>query len=897
MTMPVRRLPGVRFDIAASGTGEILPRMDIAMFTGFAQAGPAGTPVAVGSLGEFEDVFGASFDLAFDETEGRPLRSLLHPTVAQFFADGGRRCWIVRVLDEATAARGEFQVPSAVGAVFDGNWKIGPRTLEARDPGSWSDRMGLSLRSESVPLDIRQAAADPESGPTLTIPVKSPRDVVPGDLLVAELGSGLRATLVATSVAVDEDKGVLSAIAKTATGPSIRLVREEDARGRGEARITYASPVAGAAEVDRLADLEWTAPGRVEIRFEVDADRIPSPGTVGRIKWTDREAWMLVRESLASSDGTRRGRSTVRLRADLREIGLEDAASALGSRIGKDIQGVDRIRIGLHTSGPFRAASTGFAAADALLPSLPSSFPLAASTAETTTAPLILPLCDDPESIAASGPLRSTVPGLERDGLGSFSSDLFLDPRLCEEPTERLLRRAEELILLPEHPVALRGIHALLARVEGGAPEEATLVAAPDASHPRWKKRDASDLWWIAHPHPSDHPERTGTFHPCALEDIVHPRFIKGRAPDAEGIFKVRWTDPVPGASFELQESAESKDGAWRTIFEGRSNRFVRRDASGGTRWYRVRSIRGGQVGAWSYVVEVRVPSTGFVSIPRRFPATPSEASDLVRVQRALLRVAATRGDTLAILSLPRSFRWDEAIAHTDRLRRAVEPIPAPDGVVDVPALRADESRTLSHGILAHPWILRASDTTFSVPPDGSLAGLFARVASEGSPWIAPGNVPLESVVATELATDIVDLPGLLEAQICPIVRSARGFSPAWFDTLSADPELRPANVRRFMGLLRRLACRHGVEAVFEPAGRALERSLERTFRDLLRSLWMRGAMGGSGEGSSYRVDVKTDSDKGSAVVELRVAPSLPLSFLLVTLRAKGDKLLVEEGS
>ena len=70
---------------------------------------------------------------------------------------------------------------------------------------------------------------------------------------------------------------------------------------------------------------------------------------------------------------------------------------------------------------------------------------------------------------------------------------------------------------------------------------------------------------------------------------------------------------------------------------------------------------------------------------------------------------------------------------------------------------------------------------------------------------------------------------------------------------------------------------------------------MERTFRDLLRSLWMRGAMRGSGEGSSYRVDVKTDSDKGAAMIELRVAPSLPLTFLLVTLRAKGDRLLVEE--
>lgn len=894
MTMAVRRLPGVRFDIAASDPGEILPRMDIAMFVGFAQAGPSGTPVAVENLAAFERVFGTSFDLAFDETTGHPLRSLLHPAVAQFFADGGRRCWIVRVLDEASAARGEFQIPSAVGVALDGKWKIGPRTLEARDPGSWADSMGLSLRSETVPLAIQAASANPKSGPTLTIPVASIQDVVEGDLLVAELESSLRATIVVAGVSIREEKGIRTAIVETRVGPSIRLVREEDAGGRDGARISYPSPVEGVADIDRPADIEWIAPGRAEIRFEVAADRVPSPGTVGRIRWEDREAWMLVRECLSSSVGTRRGRSTLRLRADVREIGLEEVAPLLAERIGSGISIVDRIRLELATSGPFQAAASGLRAASAFPSRLPGSFPL--GTRDST--PLILPLCDDPQSIAPIGPRRSSVDALERDGLGAFSSNLFLDARLCDEPTERLLQRAEETILLPERPAPLRGVHALLAQVGGGAPEEATLVAAPDASHPRWTRRTVSDTWWVVHPHPSDHPESTGTFHPCVLDDLKHPRFIKGAPPDAEGTVKIRWTDPVPGASFELQESAESKDGAWSTIFEGESNMFVRRDAVGNTRWYRVRSILEGNAGAWSYAVEVRAPLGGFVRVPRSYPATPSETSDLVRVQRALLRVAASRGDTLAILSLPRSVRWPEAVAHANRLRLPVDPTPSePAWIIDVPPLRIDESRTLSHGLLVHPWTLRASDTTFSVPPDGSVAGLFARVASEGSPWIAPGNTPLEGVVATEFPTDVADLPGILEAQICPVVRSARGFSPAWFDTLSLDSELRPANVRRFMGLLRRLACRQGADTVFEPAGRAMERSLERTFRSLLRSLWMRGAMGGSGEGSSYRVDVKTDPDKGTAMVELRVAPSLPLSFLLVTLRAKGDRLLVEEGA
>jgi hypothetical protein len=44
-------------------------------------------------------------------------------------------------------------------------------------------------------------------------------------------------------------------------------------------------------------------------------------------------------------------------------------------------------------------------------------------------------------------------------------------------------------------------------------------------------------------------------------------------------------------------------------------------------------------------------------------------------------------------------------------------------------------------------------------------------------------------------------------------------------------------------------------------------------------------------------VDVVTESDQGRVRVDLRVAPSLPLSFLLVTLRSSGERLMVEEKS
>src|ERR1700752_5168841 len=53
-----RRLPGFRFETQAPPLPEVLPRMDIAVFVGFAASGPLQTPVAVESEPQFAAIFG-----------------------------------------------------------------------------------------------------------------------------------------------------------------------------------------------------------------------------------------------------------------------------------------------------------------------------------------------------------------------------------------------------------------------------------------------------------------------------------------------------------------------------------------------------------------------------------------------------------------------------------------------------------------------------------------------------------------------------------------------------------------------------------------------------------------------------------------------------------------------
>src|ERR1043165_6243508 len=93
----VSRLPGFRFETQSPPLDEVLPRMDIAVFVGFAAAGPLQTPVAIESEAQFAALFGEDVSLAWDVARGEQVNGYLGPAVRLFFRNGGRRCWIIRV--------------------------------------------------------------------------------------------------------------------------------------------------------------------------------------------------------------------------------------------------------------------------------------------------------------------------------------------------------------------------------------------------------------------------------------------------------------------------------------------------------------------------------------------------------------------------------------------------------------------------------------------------------------------------------------------------------------------------------------------------------------------------------------------------------------------------------
>src|SRR4051794_26528607 len=113
----MRPLPGVRIDVAPPPASQALPRLDVAVFVGFASTGPLHLPVAVESTTQYAAVFGADAALAWDAERGERTRAHLGSAVRAYFANGGRRCWVVRVAHstEMHAARSAF--PGAAPAV------------------------------------------------------------------------------------------------------------------------------------------------------------------------------------------------------------------------------------------------------------------------------------------------------------------------------------------------------------------------------------------------------------------------------------------------------------------------------------------------------------------------------------------------------------------------------------------------------------------------------------------------------------------------------------------------------------------------------------------------------------------------------------------------------------
>lgn len=934
-----RRLPGVRFELPPP-PGEVLPRMDIACFVGFAASGPLHVAVAVESLTEFETVFGTGLALARDARTLQPVHALLHPCVRSFFSQGGRRCWVLRVAGE-DARTALFPLPGLLLAQREEvgrPWRYRPATLAARSPGSGADGWLVAARIQTVVLRARPLAAA-HGVLSLALPASAARGVRLGDLLCVALDN-LRVHGRIASVeplepgvagpsmrrVVVRGLATLRAAASDSPGPFLTSL--------GLAGLDDAGRMLVMNEVD--ADGEWLAHGRLTARCRLPSLRLPEAGEVVALRFSGIEvaAWMALDEveliAAVATDGHIEVELTGHPRFAAPDEGRVAVAAWCASGIERGIRlarldlrvsrgqdtpfvleelgmGSDAQALGTGTSAfdlpddeqVFAAAHAGDSSATARRNAsgqLVSRFPLASPPLAGEL--LWLPLVELPDFGPGLGALTSPISRLQRDGLAEFSWTLFAEPVLATFSADALADRAEALRNSGREPRALRGMHALFGGAATALVDEPTLLAVPDAVHPGWSPLPQPEIVWAELPPPAEPPATAADagFINCDTEPLPAPRFVRGSDPDADGNFTLYWTLTAEDATHELEESADAGFAAATLVHRGPTQRYTVLGKQPGVSFYRVRALLGARVSPWSPTVRVHVGASGYET-------RPWQPDDLLAIHRLMLRTAAGRGDLLAVLGLPSHFDSDQAAAYAMTLRATRTEL---DGdATRPPAIGVDELRALSHGALHHPWlVIRRVDEVISFPPDGAVCGQLAASALNRGAWLAVANQPLRDVVALGppgMSPTLQQRQQLFDAQVNLLRSAPRGFVVGSADTLTPDSPWRPVNVRRLMCLLRRLALRRGATYVFEPNGDTLRRTVERGFETVLDDLFRRGAFAGAQAEAAYRVvtgdelNTPRRRDLGQFWIELKVAPALPMSFLTVRLARSGERLVSRE--
>jgi hypothetical protein len=968
-------LPGIRFEAVPPRRVDVLPRMDIAAFIGFASRGPLHVPVPVEDMAQFEAIFGSDLALAWDAERGEEVYAFLAPAVRAFFRNGGRRCWIIRVAGE-TAHTAWFPIPGLMR--FNGS-ALTPAFTPARSEGSWADALRVGTALVSQPIKGRAVDLAHQ---TLDLDLNLPGQVVRGDLLrLTYWDQGYRLLFPVSklvSLETDPNSSVSDSARRVrAYAENLFWIRPARAqRPPGDAGILTAfdhKGIAGSVDVGVPAEREappgtlaWPSddetPVRLTVRGPFDAGlrTICTPGAQVRVDFPSGDSlWLLIQSTSADSGSSSSGRVLLEGQGmwqvvhapDPAAIGRLDFLERLNFELWVQTPGQARQHLndlGFAAPQPYfwaalptdeqlylaqAGATTGGASLGSQLAGQPRTdlwlsaqaprFPLAGPG---ESADIFLPFCMAAIPACYAGADEPAGDPLVRDGLDDFNAGLFLDPALADTGTQALLDQADYVRYTSANPRRLHGVHAAM------SVDEVTLIAVPDAAHRGWSRKDQAALPPPQPVPPREHPDwwhfmpcrpqaqiprmtqpRWGEFLPFDL-NLVPPPSLSATTPDSSGSFALEWTSPVAVDRYILEESDTSDLTGGREIYRGQATRFVFFSFDQGDIYYHVRSEIDRPDGRtdssdWSHGIGVRIsPRTGW-----HLTALENYKSDtLCSVQRNLLRLCGVRGDMFAVLSIPEHFREQESIDYALNLRSplsgqisiTVPAIQLAESLkkVSVAAIGYGEARNLGFGALYHPWLYSTDNATGTPrlnPPDGFITGILAQRAASRGAWIAPANQVIRSVIAMAPLISSKRWLEIQESRINLIRQEPPGYLTLSERTLSDDPDWDLISVRRLISLLRRLAQRYGPTWIFEPNDDAFARLVKRNFVSLLDQMFARGAFAGSTPETSYQVNVVTtprDIDEGRFIVELRVAPSLPMHFITIRLVQSGERSLVTEG-
>jgi hypothetical protein len=882
VTLAQVKLPGVYFlpPLAQPGLG--LPPLDVAGFVGLAERGPLDLPVALEDAEEFRAVFGGDLPLA-RTPQGAPVFAHLGRAVAAFFANGGRRCYAVRVAGPA-AAPTRLRVPGLVALDPDGD--AAQAALWTSSAGAWGAALRIAARLSVTPLraaDFSVAApgqlvwAAPAQGETLQagdvlritldaapdsrwlVALAAPVQPVPGADAQIDAGRAWEAltrppaspaphvaraahltpdgesALAADAVLAEGDTGALLLIqgeTGLVAGDLVRL----DLHGGGAYLVALAEQRPedlNASPVMPLA--EFTAPALLRL----PAEPLPA-GTPTRVERLRFDLHVLLDDAppLRLSDlGFNRGQprfwgETVLLESSpLFSRSRAQPRSERRTSMAPSAQNGRPATAAAQAAAAFRILQTGQRSDD------PRRLPLdtvalaglLAPLGAAETAPTFLPL-GMPGLLTAANFTPPRAEDLGSDDLAQMDDErfarLFLDEYLTPQPLSRASGESARTLLAAAFDRyyiqnrRLHGLHSLLFT------DEVALISLPDALHRLWQDAPALTLPQLP-PLPAPPPE------PVCPE----PSSFRNCLPDAAG------------AGSAIAAPLPAPPGA---------------------------------------------PDPRIAALPLRVDPEDYSLAPLLAVQRGLAHACAARGDVVAILGLPEHFEQAQCVAWLDALRAALN-LPAIGQAQGATSEQAD----LSYLAVYHPWLLEAGEGEraglSASPPDGAICGMVAARERARQVWIAPANQPLAGVLGLTPALSTADWERLFALGFNLIRQEPRDFRAMSSHTLSDDHTLLQLSVRRLMILLRKVALQRGMDFVFESNHARFREGVRVLLEEMLQFMFERGAFAGATPDQAYRVvtdasvNTRQSIDQGRFIAQIQVAPSQPMEFITVLLTRTGQ--------
>jgi len=236
-----------------------------------------------------------------------------------------------------------------------------------------------------------------------------------------------------------------------------------------------------------------------------------------------------------------------------------------------------------------------------------------------------------------------------------------------------------------------------------------------------------------------------------------------------------------------------------------------------------------------------------------------------------------------------------DVIDHCERTPHQFGVLSVPEGTRSAATLPIPKAA--SHSAMYGPWLeARGARGATRVPPVGHVAGVFARTEKSQGIHKAPANEVVDGIEGLEFSVSSSEL-GRFTGKHVNMIRDLRSLGRGiriWgARTLSADPEWKYVNVRRFVTFIERSVESGTRWAVFEPNDETLWALVRQQVEAFLTTQWRMGALQGAKPDDAYFVKcdrtttTQQDIDSGRLVCIIGVAPLKPAEFVIIRFTQK----------